>query len=657
MSETLLKKRRVLLLAGLVLFLAVNRAAFANNTTANHFEYTRTLWRVSNGLPEDTVQTLAESSEGLLWIGTTGGLARFDGSHIQVYGRGLAQPLSVNSIFCIAMGKDGSLWAGTEGGGLLRLQGNNLRVYSIADGLTDGFVRSVYQDDRGQLWVGTDNGLFLLEGERFRRIDQGRSIAPIAVHSITEGNDHQIWVGGSRLIVLDHDGREREVSLPGSYSRNRVKRILQTSDGTVWVGTVDGLLRLQHGSFKAVPGIRATVRSLLQASDGTLWIGTIGDGLWTFRDHQFSKVSSPGLLPSDTVLSIFEDDQRQIWLGTQDGLVRLNKTPVSLIALPEGGDPDFETISGDAHGDVWVAAQSLYLIRDGKALRITYPGLGNVAVRNIYPARDGSLWIGTDGSGAYSIRENRITHYTAPAGLTNNFIRGFLESHDGHMWIATDEGVSRIGRDGVRKFTRASGLAYSSTRSLLEDRHGGIWIGTDRGLSLWQDGNFQENIATRTLAEEKVWSILEDRDGILWFGTRDHGLFRYRDGAIQQFTVAQGLPFNSLYQILQDRQGTIWLSGPNSIASIPEKDIADKIPASGLPMSVRVYTMPFGGDEAQIYGGRQPSGYLAPDDSVWFPTTRGQRTSSARNRCCIPPREHLSMSLLKTDKALFREIC
>jgi ligand-binding sensor domain-containing protein len=73
---------------------------------------------------------------------------------------------------CVALGKDGSLWAGTEGGGLLRLRGNRLRVYSTNDGLTEGFVRSVYEDDRGRLWVGTDDGLFVLEGERLRRVDQ-----------------------------------------------------------------------------------------------------------------------------------------------------------------------------------------------------------------------------------------------------------------------------------------------------------------------------------------------------------------------------------------------------------------------------------------------------------------------------------------------------
>jgi signal transduction histidine kinase/ligand-binding sensor domain-containing protein len=590
------------------------------------FQYTRTLWRVPDGLPEDTVQALAESHDGLLWIGTTGGLARFDGSRLQTYGHGLALPLAGTSIFCLTFTGDGSLWAGTEGGGLLHIQDTEVTTYSAREGLTDGFVRSVFEDDRHRLWIGTDDGLFIMENHHLRRIDQG-PIAPLAVHSITEDREHRIWVGGSRLIAILPDGSEQEFTLPAVYSRNRVKRILQTGDGTVWVGTVGGLQRLQQGKFVAVPGIRATVRTLLESSDGTLWIGTIGDGLWTLKHNVLTQVSHAGLLPSDTVLSLLEDSLKQIWVGTQAGMVRLNKTAVDVVALPESGDPDFETISGDSRGNVWVAAQSLYLIRNGVARAITYAGLHNITVRNIYRARDGALWIGTDGSGVYRIpgddSTTGIRHYTAPADLTNNFIRGFLEARDGSMWIATDEGVSRIDATGSKRFTQANGLAFFSTRSLLEAADGSIWIGTDRGLSHWNKDRFEQDAATQTLAQDKVWSILQDRSGTLWFGTRDRGLFRYRQGVLQSFTTAEGLPSNSVYQILQDRRGTFWLTGPNTIASIPERQMESAAPSTDNPLSVSVYDMPFGAEGAQMYGGRQPSGYLAPDDSVWFPSSRG----------------------------------
>ncbi len=626
---------------GLLLLLSLRPALAVGPETAS-FNYARTLWRVSDGLPEDTVQALAESHDGLLWIGTTSGLTRFDGAHMKLFG-GAAQTFAANSIFCIAFAPDGSLWAGTEGGGLLHVRNGAIEVFARAQGLTDEFVRSVAVDHLGRVWVGTDDGLFVFENGRLRRVDGTAAIPALAVHSIIEDRDHRIWAGGSRLIAIDASEHEQEFKLPGAYSKSRVKKIFQSRDGTVWVGTVGGLERLRDGQFEATSDIHATVRSLLETTDGTLWIGTIGDGLWTWRDGQFRHISSTGLLPSDTVLAIFEDGQQQVWIGTQAGLVRLNKTPVSVVELPEGGDADFETISGDASGDVWVAAQHLYRVRGGAARQIVYPELSGSTVRNVFTTRNGDLWLGTDGSGAYRMRGRLWTHYTAPGELTNNFIRAFLESHNGDIWIATDEGVSRIGGEGVHQLTEANGLAFFSTRSLLEDSAGNLWIGTDRGLSRWAgagDGDhFEQDAATRALAREKVWSILEDRTGTLWFGTRDHGLFRYRGGALEQFTVEQGLPSNSIYQILQDRRGVFWLSGPNTIASIPEAEMQSIAPHADRLLSVTVYAMPFRADGAQMYGGRQPAGWLAPDDSVWFATTRGAaRVAHAQQTESAPPR-------------------
>jgi len=586
-------------------------------------QFTRDLWRVSDGLPEDTVQALAVSSDGALWIGSTGGLVRFDGFHMQAYGAGQSAPLPVNSIFCLVPDADGDLWAGTEGGGLLRMRGHALKSYSAEQGLTDGFVRSVLHDSRKRLWVGTDDGLFRMKGERLQRVDRSNGIPPVAVHAMAEDHQHRVWVGGSRLMSIDSDGTAHQYELPGAYSENRVKTIVEDHNGKIWVGTVGGLQYLENGKFHMVRGVHATVRSLLQATDGTLWIGTIGQGLWSFRDGHLRQPLSQGLLPSNTILSLLEDPQKQIWVGTQAGLVRLQQSPIHMISLPEGSDPDFETISGDARGNLWVAAQSLYLIRDDVASPIRYKGIGTAKIRNVFRARDGALWFGTDGEGAFRLGEDGVNHYSAPKDLTNNFIRGFLETRTGETWLATDEGINRVKDDKIRKLGEADGLAYFSARCLMEDRQGQLWIGTERGLSLWRDGRFLQNAATRTLAQEKVWSILEDRKGTLWFATRDHGLFRVRKDVVEQFTTLQGLPTNSFYQLLQNKSGVFWMTGPNVIASATESEMERSVPTSDHPLGITVLRMPYGAENAQMYGGRQPAGYVASDNSIWFPTNRG----------------------------------
>ena len=597
-------------------------------------QFTRSLWKVQDGLPEATVQALVETQEGYLWVGTTGGLTRFDGTRFTPYGSGLLSPTAVNSIFCLVAAPDGSLWIGTEGGGLLHLQRGAVRTYSAQDGLTDGFVRSVLVDRNGVVWVGTDSGLFQVDGNRARRIEIPGETGSLAVHGMAEDREGRLWVGGSRLLSIQ-DGRTRIYDLPGSYSSNRVKTILQTSDGAIWVGTVGGLERLIDGKFQRVSNITSTVRTLKQTSDGTLWIGTIGGGLWTYKDDSFSRLI--GLLPSNTVLTIVEDADHQVWIGLQDGLVRLSKTPVRVVALPEGSDADFETISGDGGGRLWAVASQVYRVTDGVAHPYRFRELPNIKVRNVFRDREGSLWVGTDGSGAYRLRANGVMHFSAPADLTNNFIRAFLETRHGDIWVATDEGVNRITPGGVLKLGMRDGLVYFSTRSLLEDSEGGIWIGTDQGLSHWRNNQFVHDGVTEALQHEKVWSICQDTKGTLWFGTRDHGIFLARGGAVTQLTTVDGLVSNSIYQILQDQHQRFWLSGPDSISSLDEEQLYRSGADRAGHLSVSTYAMPYGAEDAQMYGGRQPSGYLDPNGGVWFPSSKGAVHVVATEHSTPPP--------------------
>jgi ligand-binding sensor domain-containing protein/signal transduction histidine kinase len=583
-------------------------------------QYTRRIWRIQDGLPEDTVQAIQQSQDGYLWIGTTGGLVRFDGSHFQLYDHATTPILADNSVFCILAAHDGSLWLGTDGGGLIHFSNGVFHAYTQAAGLTNAFVRSLIEDDQGRLWIGTDNGLFQMVHDKLRPVDTSPYASALAVHSMIEDRDHRVWVGGSALLVFDQAGVHAR-QLPGRDSENRVKSIVETRDGTIWVGTVGGLDQLVQGKFEPVKQINGTVRILRQTSDGALWIGSIGHGLYRYTNGQFSHWTSANLMPSNTVLSIFEDAEQQVWIGTQEGMVRLSQTPVSVLPLPGDSDPDIGTISADPNGTIWAISSTVFAIRNGVARPYKFSGIPDIPIRNVFRDRSGDLWIGTDGSGVYRQTHAAWMHYNAPGRLINNFVRAFLQSRDGAVWVATDEGVSRVAGGDTKNYSVPDGLAYFSTRALVEDRNGDIWIGTDHGLSHLHAGRFVNDAATAALAEEKVWSILEDKNGGLWFGTRSRGLFRYADGRITVYTTAQGLADNSIYQVLQDRLGVLWLSGPSSISSFPLPTQASD--AANLHLEVNVYELPYGTMPAQMYGGRQPAGVVGVDGAIWFASNRG----------------------------------
>ncbi len=589
--------------------------------------YTRRVWQTQDGLPENTVQAFAQTPDRYLWIGTSGGLVRFDGASFVVYDRDNTPAIRDNSIFCLTASRDGSLWAGTDGAGLVRFKNGKFRSYRTAEGLTNDFVRAVFETREGVLWVGTDDGLFRLDGERLVRVDGTGKIPALAVHAIREDSAGNLWVGGSIVISIRGDTC-REYHLKGYGSASRVKSIAETADGTIWVGTVSGLQRMPPGSresgrFERLPQIASTVRALRVDRAGDLWIGTIGDGLLRYSEGRLVHVTASDNPPSATVLAIFDDSEQNIWAGMQTGLLRLSRAAMSTFPLPDTANADFGTVYADPDGSLWVAGAHLFRInakRDRSELMP--PPAPGIRVRTVFRDSGGALWIGTEGDGVFRTQNGRQVQYTRRTGLANDFVRAFFESRDGSVWIGTDEGATRWHNGALTNYLPAQGLAYFSVRTIAEDRAGDVWIGTERGVSHWRNGGFVQDAVTERLRQEKIWAIHADRDGGLWFGTRGAGLFRWRDGKLTRFGATEGLSA-SIYQILEDERGAFWMSGPNAILAVSRKDLDRLAEHPGFHPAVTLYGLSDGVEATQIYGGVAPAGCVTANGEIWFPSNRG----------------------------------
>ncbi len=611
------------LVLGQVFLLACRTMQAAPQREAPSF--TQTAWHVQDGLPENPSQAIQQVGTGDLWVGTTGGAVRFDGARFTPI------PGVEGSIFSMLAAKDGTVWLGTEGSGLLRIRAGATKAFSAAQGLLDGFVRAILEDKQGRIWIGTDNGVFWIEGDVVRQVNTARFGNPLSVHALMQDTSGRIWIGGSQLIVLAPPLTPERVtpaatqySLPGASSENRVKSMLQTTDGSIWIGTVGGLDRLTGDHFKRVGGIAGTVRTMRQTADGSLWVGTIGHGLYLRRQLEaFTRVRAAGQGVINTVLALYEDDSHQLWVGSQDGLFRMRQTPIRIIPFPGDTPPDFATLSKDQADTLWAVSSRVYHIRKGIAEAASFPQLKGIPIRNIFRDRSNSLWFGTDGDGLYHQTAAALVHYLAPARLVNNFVRAFLEASDGTFWIATDEGVSHLHDGRTDNLRMSDGLAYFSTRCLLEDRSADIWIGTERGLSHWHQGRFVRDPVTAALAGEKIWSILQTSDGSLWFGTRDHGLYHQTSAGLDHFTMVDGLASDTVYQMLEGTGDRLWMSSPTGLSSFLPASLNQHLAGERPRLATTVYDLAADASGIQMYGGRQPAGVVDSHGAVWFPSTYG----------------------------------
>jgi signal transduction histidine kinase/streptogramin lyase len=585
--------------------------------------YTKRIWEARDGLPDQTAQAFAQTKDGSLWIGTTGGLLRFDGAHFTAYNRQNAPLLLERSVNCLLASRDGSLWIGTEGGGLVRYREGAFQSYPASGGLNNGFIRAIYEDRRGTVWVGADQGLFRVSGPSMIRVDSSNGTPSIFVRAITEDQHGHIWVGGTTLLEFDGASFAQEHALNRELTGDLITSMLIARDGTFWVGTLSGLFNVtSSGVWSRILGVTAQVAVIQESTNGLLWVGTVGQGLYLYRQQHLVHVSSTGL-PSRTVQAVLEDREKNIWLGTRAGILSLSRTPVDIVSLPGGADFEFETIYRDTDGSILVATSTqLFRIRDGIAKPFSFAGMPNLRVRTLLRDRQGNLWIGTNGSGLLRVAGHQIQRFTNKNGLINDFVRAILQSRDGSIWVGTDGGVTHIGPKTRQNFDVPNGLAYFSITALFEDRDGELWVGTSRGLSHISKGRIVQDTATKSMQNEQLWSIDQDPSGRIWFGTSS-GLYGYRAGKVIHLTAADGLASNTIYQILQDSRGNIWLSGTTSVSRLAVKELEAFAEGDASHVHLNLYLDSYDLESATLYSGMQPCGLVTPSGDVWFSSNKG----------------------------------
>jgi signal transduction histidine kinase/ligand-binding sensor domain-containing protein len=620
----------MLLAAALVVAAPSVMAANATTPPGTGWNYSPNSTESQVQLPGEMVQSFAQTPDGFLWVGTSEGLLKFDGAHFARFSRENTPAIRENSVFSLLTSRAGDLWIGTDGGGLLEMHEGNFRAFTAADGLSDGFIRALAEDHSGTLWVATDSGLYRRVGDKFERRDDRADMPANAFHAVIEDHLGRIWTGAASLYVIEK-GHAREFPLGGS--RHRVKSVLETEDGSIWAGTVSGLYRLKPGQsvFRLVPGVIGTVRTLCAFPQHQLWAGTIGHGI--YRIPLTSPAGRPGAAPtrltapspltSNTVFSTFTDKDKNVWIGTQVGALRLSSSPVHVVLLPQAADSDFGTVSVDTDGSLWAASNHLVHLIGNKAESARLPGIGSAHVRNVMRTRDGVLWAGTDGSGVYLISPTATTRYTTAQGLANNFVRGMLDASDGSQWIITDSGVSHFKDGRFHNFDMANGLSHFSTRAIIEDRRGDIWIGTESGITHLRNDQPIHDLVTETLKGEKVWAEHEDSDGGLWFGTRSNGLYRFRNGAMSRFSVSDGLGTDAIFSILEDANRHFWISDPLGVMLLNRDELDAHATNGTQPLSMRFFGVGASDQPTRLYGGTAPAGAITPSGEVWYPTNRG----------------------------------
>ncbi len=606
-------------------------------------EYSRRIWRSDDGLPQNRIQAIAQTPDGYLWIGTSGGLVRFDGVRFVVFDRSSTPALGDDSILALRPASDGSLWIGTEGGGLVRMKGGAFQALGAQQGLTNLFVRTIAEGRRGDLWIGTDRGIFRLDSPttnpRFVRLDGptgvGHNVPILTSNSLFRDHSGTIWVGSANNGLYKAQG-DQLVTEDAWQGLGTVRSILEDPDGSLWFGSDLGLSHLVNGRLQpARPTDPAGPRILCRDHAGNLWVGTAGAGLVRLRPSGHSPPVSQRVegLPDNGVLAIFEDREENLWVGTLDGLLRLNRSVVSTIASHEGlAEDNVTSVYEDPGGQLWIGTVGgrLHVVDDlasGVRVRpfVPPPAARGFNARALFVDREGGQWFASNRQGFLHIAGGRAQIFNRNTGLRSNDARQFFEDRQGDVWIATGSGLSRWSRatNTVKTYYLEDGLAYGGTHVVAEDRSGDLLVGTDGGLNRIHNGVFVTDPVFQRLGNERIWAIKVDVGGSIWLGTRGSGLVRIRNGKITRFTTRDGLMSNTIYRILDDGNHHFWMSSGAGVFAADRNEL-DAV-ADGRPGPIAI--IPYGTDSgmrsSQMNGGTQSAGCRTRSGVFWFASIKG----------------------------------
>lgn len=618
------------------------------------------LFTRADGLPTDEIRALHVARDGVLWIGTGGGLVRYTGHEFQVFDHTSHPEFVSDKVNAIGEGPDGTLWVGT-GEGLLSFDRQGVRRYTTADGLTDNEVGILRARRNGEVWFGTEKALHRLANGQVTAWPNLFKVHPVrrdaanesCVRGLLEDSGGTLWALGNYTGLVRWDPRgERFDSVPDpEIEEGHVvgDGMVEDPRGEIWVSRGDGWhYRDTRGWHRATQGQNLSfgLGSVGCAdSQAVLWMIDWDLGMRAYRNGRLRLFTPKDGLAGTQITAIVEDQEGALWIGTWTGLNRWLPRRVTLITTDHGLPNDnVWTLASSADGSIWAGTQGgLAQIRSHDRVAPTPGTVTNPRVRSVCEDTAGTLWFaGLDSLASWK------PGATAPypeTSLPPGTLRVLASDFQGRLWVGRAEGLLCRTPNGWRSFDATQGLPSKEVRALLMDRQGRLWVGTAGGgvavANLLQDVQGQpvlKDIQMLTSADglpsDFVRCLYEDSQGFVWMGT-ERGLAGLdpkasptgRAGSLGPIRALHHHPHGaheSLCTLVEDDLGWLWMGSERGICRQPLAELRAAVAGHSNRLDCVSYGLGDGLKSVGTAGQRsQPASAKTRDGHLWFATPSG----------------------------------
>jgi len=575
----------------------------------------------------------------------------------QFYNLKVENGLIQSQAMCLTQDKSGNLWIGTLGG-LSRFDGKNFTSYTIRNGMLNNEVNSLATDAQGNIWLGSPVGLSMFNGKTFTHyaLPQENKM-PMPRHSAQEikiVNDTAWWCAGGAVY---YTAGNKLKSFPAPFTGGYISAMLPVHDD-LWLAG-GGAIYHMHGNtwdtlqFNTTAGEKSpVVNKIFKDRSGHVWLPT-NNGLYKIANGKIVACELKGQR-QPVIFSITEDKTGTLWLGTNSGVIRLSGSTVEYYNKRNGlSDNFFYAALTDAEGNVWLASDGQGIFRFSGTQFTALDesmGLRSSQIMSIAADKKGTLYLGTYDAGLFAFENGVVSMLPLPLHPIST-ISSLCYTHDSKLWIGTRSGGLWRYDNTFRQYAMPEHHFPSNfVTSLYEDTAKRLWIGFVNGAMVYEHDSFKTVVSSGTpvvsfftigrdsvligaekklllyshglVSDFKTMSapdsssvqcfILRGRE--LWLGTSDNGVICYNMETKKSYTInkSNGLQSDFIYNIVTDNDNNIWVGTGYGI---------DKItPVTGGQPVVTFY-----GKEQGITGmeSNMNSAVKMRDGSLWFGTTNG----------------------------------
>lgn len=564
---------------------------------------------IEEGLPQSSIYTMLQDKDGNIWVGTMSGVSRYNGMNFENFTKknGLAE----NRVTASCLDKDGNIWFGHWSGGISKYDAAKKQFEAITPGKIEinKNINCILQDNSGKLWFGTEGqGIIIMENGNFTQLTSSEGLSSDAVNALIQDKDGTVMIATSNGITVSKSGAlsAYEENLPS----NSIRSLFIDSKGNTWIGSTDkGVFKIgadkQMKVYNSSNGLaNDNIRVIFEDSNGSIFLGTYDGGVSkylpqleanNYKGPLFQTISFKQGLSNDRVLSIIQDREKNIWIGTYLFLNQYFDEQFEIYGNNEGLENSLVwSAIQDKSGNFWIGTEGGLVqfipdayLTDGadknlesryKFNKLTGKAGEILNTSALYEDIKGNIWYTDFGRGVSRLNPatKKIDQWDVEKGLPVNEVYAIAGDKNGNVWIGTNKGGLMkfdINTEQFEQFTDKEGLGSNQVYTIFNDSKNRMWLGMLSGPLTMYDGTTFKTFTEKDGYPSKfTLSITEDANGNIWFGAFDMGIYKYDGSTFKNYTTKDGLSSNTPFLLTTDDKNNLWIGSGLGVDKFNLKD-------------------------------------------------------------------------------------